>query len=737
MRFHHYLLLGACLALALSCKEKPVEPEEEAPKLELPAQTQALFDKGVHFEAGEGSDADVFTLRFTANKPWSISVAEAKSVSWITVTPESGPAGEAVVEVKAQPNPTTEARSATLTLNCGELRKQLTISQEGKKETPPEPPVKIPVEKVTLSAETLNLVAGETAELTYVVYPENADIESVAWSSSDKAVAAVEAGKVTAVAAGSAVVSLKVNEVEARCAVTVEAAFVPVESIALNMAEITLLEGTDYRLTAKVLPENATDPSVTWTSSDEAVATVADGLVKALQEGTAVITAKAGEKTAQCTVTVEKDFVPVSSITLDMEKAELLPGESVSLKATVLPEDATDPSVTWSSSDENVAVVDQGKVTAVAPGSAVITAKAGDCEARCSILVDTPFVPVTSITLAPAEITLTEGDETNLTAAVLPEDATDPHVTFTSSDTAVATVDAGGKVKAVAPGSAVITAEAGDCQATCQVTVEARTVAVESVTLNKSSLTLNEGESYDLTATVNPENATDPTVTWASSDPAVASVSEGHVEALQAGTAVITARAGGKEARCTVTVNRPYVNVESISLDHTELAIAKGETVTLTATVYPANASDPSVSWSTSNTRIATVDAEGHVTGVRVGTAVITAKAGKYSATCRVTVSAAAESITLNYSMVSVRQYDSVQLKVITSPTGSVVSGTVVWTSDLPAVATVDENGLVQALQPGAVTIKASVDGMEASCTVIVSNTANGGNEGTGTEVWN
>ena len=94
MRFYHRILLGVCLALAFSCKEKPAEPEEAAPKIELPAQTQALLDQGISFEAGESGDAGTATLRFTANKPWSIyvgAVAPSKSLSWLSVSPESAP----------------------------------------------------------------------------------------------------------------------------------------------------------------------------------------------------------------------------------------------------------------------------------------------------------------------------------------------------------------------------------------------------------------------------------------------------------------------------------------------------------------------------------------------------------------------------------------------------------------------------------------------------------------------
>ncbi len=718
MRLHHCLLLGACIALAFSCKEKPDEPEEIAPKIELAAQTQTVFDQGVRFEAGESGTPDKVVLRFTANKPWSISLAESKSVSWIAVEPESGPAGEAVVEVTAQPNPSTEPRSATLTLSCGDLRRQLTLTQEGKEETPQPQPVA--VEKVTLAPVKMDLLVGESAGITYVVEPEDADIESVVWSSSDESVATVAEGKVTGIAAGSAVVTLKVNEVEARCQVTVETPFVAVESISLSSEELKLAPGAEAALTATVLPENATEPAVTWTSSDEAVATVEDGLVKALEEGTAVITAKAGEKEASCTVTVEKDFVPVASVELTPALAELLPGEQVQLSVTVLPEDATDPSVIWESSDEQVATVKDGLVTAHAPGSAVITARAGEQEARCSILVETPYVAVTSITLSPTEISLVEGEESSVTATVLPEDATDPHVTFTSSDTKVATVDGGGKVVAVAPGQAVITATAGECKAECRVTVEARFIPVTSITLSKSALTLEVGQSADLTARVLPADATDPSVSWSSSDPAVASVTDGHVEALAAGNAVITAKAGDKEARCEVTVNQPYVPVESITLDQSELDLSVGETYALKATVLPDNATEPEVSWKSNRNTIVSVDNQGNVTALRAGSAVITATAGKKEAKCTVTVTVAAESISLNYSSYTLIADETVRLFVSAAPKGATYDP-VNWTSSDESVAKVDENGLVTAVKAGTTVITATSGNLApATCSIEV-----------------
>ena len=164
---------------------------------------------------------------------------------------------------------------------------------------------------------------------------------------------------------------------------------IPVSGITLSHTSATLVEGESLTLSATVTPADATDKTVTWSSSDETVATVdANGLVKAIAPGTAVITAKAGDKSATCTLTVEKKVIPVSGITLSHTSATLVEGESLTLSATVTPADATDKTVTWSSSDETVATVDaNGKVVAIAPGTAVITAQAGDFTATCEIVV--------------------------------------------------------------------------------------------------------------------------------------------------------------------------------------------------------------------------------------------------------------------------------------------------------------------------------------------------------------
>ena len=140
-------------------------------------------------------------------------------------------------------------------------------------------------------------------------------------------------------------------------------------------------------LTAQVDPDDATDKTLVWSSSDNTVVTVNNGSVSAVKEGSAIITVKAGDKSASCTVTVEKRFIPVESVTLSADSLVMLAGEKEQITATVAPEDATDPTVVWESSNMAVATVDGGLVSALSKGEVTIRANVGDCSAECRISV--------------------------------------------------------------------------------------------------------------------------------------------------------------------------------------------------------------------------------------------------------------------------------------------------------------------------------------------------------------
>lgn len=282
---------------------------------------------------------------------------------------------------------------------------------------------------------------------------------------------------------------------------------VAVTAVTLDKTELTLTAGVTYQLTATVTPANATDADVTWSSSDESVAKVdGTGLVTTVADGTATITAKAGDKTAICTVTVAP--ILVTSVTLNKTTTSITIGANETLTATVEPKDATDPTVAWSSDKTNIATVDaNGKVTGVAAGEATITATAGDKKATCTVTVTTATVAVTGITLNKSNLTLTPNDTGTLcVTAVAPTTATDQTVTWSSDKTSVATVDTStGKVTAVAAGTATITATANDgsgVKATCAVTVKAlenetlTTATADVTTYNGTNITIKAESEY-------------------------------------------------------------------------------------------------------------------------------------------------------------------------------------------------------------------------------------------------
>ena len=713
MRAYHYLCASAAIFLLFSCEKKEEDkpkPEPVTPKIEIPQESQAIFSQGISIESGTSAQSQ--TVKFTTTAAWSADVTDTKASTWLSVQPTSGSAGTVVMTVTAQPNTGTEGREASVTIKCGTVTQKFTVKQAGVPN--------VDVSEVTLDKAELTLVEGQEAELKATVKPDDATDKMVTWTSSDEAVATVADGKVNAVKAGTTTITAKAGAKEATCKVTVTAALVPVESIKLDKESLNLVEGAKATLTATVTPDNATDKTVTWTSSDEAIATVVNGEVTAVKEGTASITAKAGDKEATCKVTVTKNIIAVTSVTLDKTSLELVEGDETSLTATVTPDNATDKTVTWTTSDAAIATVNDGKVTAVKEGNATITAKAGDKEATCSVKVAEKVIEVESITLSKTTLNLKKGESETLTATVSPDNATDKTITWSTSNAEVATVE-NGKVTAVKSGTATITAKAGEKTATCAVTV---TTPVESVALDQTSVTLEEGKTLKITATITPTDADDKDITWSTSNAAVASVENGVITAVAEGSATIAASAGGKSASCKVTVQRKVIPVTSVTLSKTTLSIGKGQSETLTATVAPDNATNKTVTWSTSDTQVATVDQNGKVTAVDGGTATIKAACGEKSAECAITVTVSVESITLDKASLELKKGESANLVATVGPANA-DDKTVTWSSSAPEVATV-ENGKVTAVKSGSAIITASAGNKSATCTVSVTTPVTG-----------
>ena len=269
--------------------------------------------------------------------------------------------------------------------------------------------------------------------------------------------------------------------------------------ITLDKTTLALYDNETATLTATVAPELG-ESTVSWSSSDEAVATVDGGTVTPVAAGTTTITATAGEKTATCTVTVST-WVPATAVTLNKTTMDLYMSRSETLTATVTPENTTE-SLTWSSSDETIATVDNGVVTAVATGTATITATAGNAATECIVTVK-DLVPATGVTLDKTTASVYAGCYITLHATITP-DYTKDTVAWSSSNEEVAVVSPNGSVSARAAGTAIITATAGDHTATCTVTVKA---LPENTTpwpeADETYITTLTSGNYILTASVN------------------------------------------------------------------------------------------------------------------------------------------------------------------------------------------------------------------------------------------
>ena len=255
--------------------------------------------------------------------------------------------------------------------------------------------------------------------------------------------------------------------------------------------------------------------------------------------------------------------VRVTGVVISSSEITVEMGKQFTLSADILPENATNKNVLWSSSDERIAAVNENGLTmAVSSGDAVITVTTedGGFTDTCAVTVEVPepeVIPVEEVLISETQRTVKEGETFSLTATVSPGDATNQSITWSSSDNETARVS-DGIVTAVKEGIARILATSvdGGHQAECVVTVESAKIPVDSISISDAEVTLKEGETYELTATVSPGDAADQSVTWSSSVGEVASVTDGHVEALSEGVTEITVTAvdGGHTATCRVTV---------------------------------------------------------------------------------------------------------------------------------------------------------------------------------------
>ena len=623
--------------------------------------------------------------------------------------------------------------------------------------TPPPAPVATSI-TVSPASHTIASIGGGV-QLGATVRDQNNNPmtgQTVTWSSADTAVATVNgSGFVTAVENGTTQITARSGNASGTASITVDKAVATTIEIRPPSPTLDKIGGV-IGLAAFVRDQRdfvLSGRTVTWTSADTTVATIdGDGIVTAVSNGMAEISAQVGDAKGTTVVTVSQ--VPASiSIEVD-DEATMLAKIGQTLQLGVVVNDGNDhpiadADVTWMSSDENVITVDgAGLVTAVGDGMAEVTAASGDVSAMVSITVMVPSEPVAAVVrVEPASHTLEAiGQTVQLAAAVLDQDENvmaDAVVTWSSDDASVATVDEDGLVTAVGSGLAKITAQAGDAMGTATITVSQLPASI-SIEVDAEATTLAWiGQTLQLMAYVRDANdkpIVDPDVTWMSSDESVVTVDgDGLVEAVGNGMAEVTAASGDVMDMVSITVMVPsepvatVVRVEPAS--HTLEAI--GQTVQLAAAVLDQDENvmaDAVVTWSSDDEFVATVDEDGLVTAVESGMAEITAQAGDAMGTATITVSQFPASISIEVdadatTLAEIGQTLQLMVYVLDANDKPIVDPDVIWMSSDESVVTVDGDGLVEAVGNGMADVAATAGDVSDMVSITVMLPDEGGDE--------
>ncbi len=583
---------------------------------------------------------------------------------------------------------------------------------------------------IILNKTEASIYTENTVQITAKPEPLGAELSGIQWSSSDEAVATVDAnGLVTGVSAGVATITAAVGEIKATVTVTVEepnvctdemvdmgldVMWAPCELGAATPSE----SGKLYYWGALEPTENVSDKTkwvdpgidkIGATEFDVAYKTMGDGwrmpkrsdLLRLSQNATFEWIVYGGRKGVLVisNLTGKRMFWPLQNGETDIFYCgdELFRNNSSDGEPLV-----TGLWVTGEGVDE----------LNRKPWTPMLIRP----------VFDPSFVPpLTAITITSESTSLDIDGTLQLTAVPAPEKAEFTNLTWASSDETVATVDANGLVTGLAKGTATITAADGEISATIEITVN--TPPLTAIAVTSESTTLYIDGTLQLTAVPTPEKAEFTNLTWASSDETVATVdANGLVTGLAKGTATITAADGEISATIEITVNTPPLTAIAVTSESTTLYI--DGTLQLTAVPTPEKAEFTNLTWASSDETVATVDANGLVTGLAKGIAIITVADGDISATIEVSVmTPPVEQIVITSEATTLNVGETLQLSANPMPENAVFTD-LVWTSSLPAVATVDANGLVSAVSKGIVVITASDGDINATIELTITDTS-------------
>lgn len=648
---------------------------------------ETVLSKGFVFMQPLYAPEDATDTKFT----WSVAkgedVAEIDSTGKVTLLKE----GTAMITLKCR----------TITAYCNLVVK------------------KNPITDIVPDITEIDMVKGDTYKVTTEISPLEPSDKTLIWTSMDSGVASVNNGTITAVGAGDTYITVEAavadddgNKASAIIKVHVRE---KLENVAFESNDTYINVGATKEVGIIYTPAEGINKKVEFTSSNTSIFTVQNTddkcMITGVAVGTAILSCVAEDlgpgKVITCTVHVTATAVPATDFAITPADATVNIGSTLQLEKIFTPKEATNQYVTWSSSDTEIATVNNvGTVTGVKEGKITVSAVYTDTPDRVpwirtsTITVKDAPVRATSFDVDPATKNIIVGEKFNITPIFTPDNTTNKHVDYQSLDTGVVTVDDKGVVTGVGAGDAVIQcqSEDGGFIATCAVRVDN---AIE-FSLSPATKEIAVGKSFKLKKVTKPADA-NKTATWSTSNASIASVSaSGRVTGKRIGSCVIscTITKYNQSARCRVKVAKLNSKVK---FDNKNIRIGVGQTHRLKTTVWTNNSSKPKLNWKSANSSVASVNSGGKITGKRVGLTKITATTNdsvRAKATCKVRVIQRISSLSLNtdYAVIYVGRTRKLTAKI--KPANTTIKK-VKWASGDDNIARVTGSGKIRGIAEG------------------------------------
>ncbi|UKK99116.1 Ig-like domain-containing protein [Brevibacillus brevis] len=558
---------------------------------------------------------------------------------------------------------------------------------------------------------SVNVTIGdtETIRLTYNGSPiDNALVD---WEIGSSSIASVSNGVVYGKKVGTTVVTARYNGYRATVRVTVDRA----QTLEATKTEVSVKKGKKTNVSLKFAGSSLPGSRATWKTADKYVATVDDGEIKGVGEGSTVITASYKDQEVEIRVDVEGGGNSDGKLEADVTKLKMEKGDKETIKLTYDDDKLSGSKATWKTSKSSVATVnDDGVVTAKGKGTATITAKYKGYEVEVDVYVDTDSSG--KLEADETSISLKKGDRDTIQLRYDDEKLSGSKATWKTSNSSVATVD-DGVVTAKGQGTATITASYKGDKVEIRVKVDYNNSG--KLEVNDSTISLKKGERETLTLKYDGSTISNSNASWSTSRSSVATVSSsGTITATGKGTATITAQYKGEKVEIEVTVDGSSSG--SLEADDTSITLKKGERETVKLRYDGDTISNSKASWKTSKSSVATVTSSGTITAKGKGTATITAtyKGEKVEIEVKVD-SKSSGKLEADDTSITIKKGDSEKIK-LTYDGDDISSSKAKWKSSKSSVASVSSSGSVKGKKKGKATITAEYKGYEVEIEVTV-----------------